>query len=278
MDRTVLLSLDLNSIEVPDDGSSDYRRAASARAGIAQAFFDGLEDRMCDFVRAHDLVVGCMAWFTSFPVLDAMAGRRAAIVVQKEDFLRPDGPIDPKDPNRRAWRVRLREAYSRLRAGPDRLYYPNLASSLSVCSDPNIDAVRCVGVRNAGHGTPRMHHKFLVGCHVERWEELIPAMPATRAVEDLPLGTRTNPWALKILGAVSTPEYTEVGMAIEPTAVWTGSFNASGTAARSLENAVVLRDPTIARAYFDEFAHVLALSEPLDWSSEYVAPEWRIGT
>ena len=60
--------------------------------------------------------------------------------------------------------------------------------------------------------------------------------------------------------------------------VWTGSYNISQTAAKSLENAVVIRDQVIAQAYFNEWSQIMALSEPLDWESEWVAPEWRIGT
>ena len=60
--------------------------------------------------------------------------------------------------------------------------------------------------------------------------------------------------------------------------VWTGSYNISQTATKSLENAVVIRDQVIAEAYFNEWSQIMALSEPLDWESEWVAPEWRIGT
>jgi len=31
-------------------------------------------------------------------------------------------------------------------------------------------------------------------------------------------------------------------------------------------------------AYADEYGHILALSETLDWNSEWIEPEWRIGT
>ena len=65
---------------------------------------------------------------------------------------------------------------------------------------------------------------------------------------------------------------------LQPRAVWTGSFNWSHNALDSIENAVYIAQPQIARAYFDEFQQVAAISEPLDWTSEYVEPEWRIGT
>ena len=34
----------------------------------------------------------------------------------------------------------------------------------------------------------------------------------------------------------------------------------------------------IVQAYYQEWGQVFALSEPLDWESEWVEPEYRIGT
>jgi len=41
---------------------------------------------------------------------------------------------------------------------------------------------------------------------------------------------------------------------------------------------VVLKDSRVVKAYYDEWQHIMALSEPLDWSSRWVEPEWRVGT
>jgi phosphatidylserine/phosphatidylglycerophosphate/cardiolipin synthase-like enzyme len=63
-----------------------------------------------------------------------------------------------------------------------------------------------------------------------------------------------------------------------PYEVWTGSFNFTKNATYSFENAIVSRDRNLVAAYFSEFSQLAALSEPLDWEVEWVAPEWRIGT
>lgn len=65
---------------------------------------------------------------------------------------------------------------------------------------------------------------------------------------------------------------------IEPYAVWTGSFNLTLNATQSLENALLLEDPVIVEAYFEEFGQIMALSEPLDWTTDWSEPKWRIGT
>lgn len=49
-------------------------------------------------------------------------------------------------------------------------------------------------------------------------------------------------------------------------------------ATASLENAVVITAPQIVNAYLDEWRQILAISEPLDWESQWCAPQWRIGT
>ena len=63
-----------------------------------------------------------------------------------------------------------------------------------------------------------------------------------------------------------------------PYAVWTGSFNFTKNAGMSLENAVYITVPNIVKAYLKEFEQIAALSEPLDWDSEWMSPEWWIGS
>ena len=102
--------------------------------------------------------------------------------------------------------------------------------------------IRCAGVRIDGQNsrmTPRMHHKFFVFCDHD-------------------------------------PESNDPGGWV-PKAVWTGSYNATFNASRSLENAVIITDPVIARAYFEEWGAVLGISEPLEWTSPYVTPDYRLG-
>jgi hypothetical protein len=103
----------------------------------------------------------------------------------------------------------------------------------------------CVGNHNREKkpAFPRMHNKFLVFCN------------ASESTSDL-----------------------DYRFEVKPHTVWTGSFNLTRNAAMSLENALAITDPTVVQAYFREWEQVLALSEPLDWSSDWCEPEWRVGT
>jgi hypothetical protein len=66
-----------------------------------------------------------------------------------------------------------------------------------------------------------------------------------------------------------------------PHTLWTGSYNWTVNAGHSLENALIVdakTHPVIIDAFYNEFIHIFSLSEPLDFESNWVAPEWRIGT
>ena len=222
----------LRDISLDNDGGPHLAQIDhSTESSNIKAVFDNHVPELVKLIGRYQFGVGCVAWLTNAEILRALANVSAQIVVQKEDFLRPDA----KDVR---WKTDLRKSYERLHCDVTRFEMPGVLSGMSFCSDPSVQGVRCMGEYSKGSVHPRMHHKFLV-------------------VGDL----------------VDGDERTLI-----PRAVWTGSFNFTYNAANSLENAVVIEDTNIALAYFYEWAQVLAMSEPLDWSAEYVAPEWRVGS
>jgi hypothetical protein len=198
-------------------------------------YFRDVKARLIENIERADYVFGCVAWLTDFEILAALSMKRGvSIVVQKEDFLRPDSDL-PAHVNKE----RLREAYDAVPGVERRYFNTGVGGELSTHGAQGGAAVRCMGVcpSRKGPSRPNMHHKFGVFCEARD----------------------PDGWML-------------------PYASWTGSFNWSHNASRSLENGVSIRDPKAAKAFYLEFQQVLALSEPLDWESEYVTPEWRIGT
>lgn len=206
-------------------------------SGAVVAHFGDLTERAIRFIENSQAVVGCVAWLTEPRLLHALAGRDVSLVVQKEDFLRPDARAAA------GWASKLRASYALLHNTFARFQFPQPLGTASYATDPTLEAVRCVGNHNSekSPAMPRMHHKFLVRLAVNEHAE---------DVSDL----------------------------LIPVAVWTGSFNFSKNAGYSFENAVEIHDTTIAWSYFEEFARVMTLSEPLEWESNWVYPEWRIGT
>ena len=196
------------------------------------------EKKLVELINEYQAAVGCVAWLTSEPILEALARLSAvSIVVQKEDFLRPDSFSSYQ---------RTRDLYRRLTPFP--LF--EIGGGLNTHSPEDVGvSIRCAGIHNADKkpAIARMHHKFMaLGDRIrEVYDEL--------GVE----------WAVS---------------RFVPRVVWTGSFNFTHNGARSLENAVIIDDEVIAQSFVSEFTAILGISEPLCWDRPWVAPEFRLGT
>jgi len=238
-----LNTLKIASNEGEDRPLGDY--GVDTCNGKVSVYFRNLEDYLIQCIEEADSVCGCVAWLTNEAILRALAAKTAvSILVQKEDFLRPDFGA------RGVWARRLRALYAALPANWDRRHAQDdsVLAALAWGSSGEVQAVRCLGVHNADRRSamPRCHHKFIVFC------------------KDVP--------------AVSPHDRTYTYVERVPYAAWTGSFNFTANGTSSLENAVLLRDVDAAWAYYYEWAQLQGLSERLDWSTEWVEPEWKIGT
>ena len=232
---------DLNKLKIPHgDGGDVELKDYGCESQNVEVVFRNVKKRLINFIEDSEIVLGCVAWLTDLELLNALAKVDTAIVVQKEDFLKPESEI-----NTEKWKRSLRASYDHLSFQYERYAMPGIASELSTSFDPEVAPVRCVGNHNSAKqlAFPRMHNKFLVSCVISHDD--------------------------------SGERYPDI---IKPQKVWTGSFNFSQNASNSFENALVISDKKIAVAYAFEFAQIFALSEDLDWESDWVAPELRIGT
>ena len=245
--RELQSAFNLNGLKIVNaDGPDEPLLDPSIMSGKVTAYFRDIEQNFMRHCHEADAVVGCVAWLTNVSMLRMLASKEAvSIVVQKEDFLRPDVNDWTSTPTN--WKVSLRIKYNRLKPF-SKINTPGV-EHLSFASTDGMDAIRCCGNHNKNKKQtfPRMHNQFVVFCQEDKKKRVI------------------------------NPPYPDV-VYYEPYAVWTGSFNFSENAARSFENVVVIEDKTIAGAYYEEWAQIMALSEPLDWHSEWCEPEWRIGT
>lgn len=235
----------LDKFDQPVYSLADY--GTSTPNGMVTAYFKDLADRLVEHIGQADIVVGCVAWFTSAPILDALAKiKGVSIVVQKEDWLRPDSGAST------GWKSKLREQYAKLPCTVSRYDSALIGTPLhllSAGSNYTVEPVRCVGNANTARApaSPRSHHKFVVFCK-EKTELVVDG--DMRGVDSV----------------------------ICPYSVWTGSFNFTRNAGLSFENAVVINEQAIVNAYFKEWAQITALSELLEWESEWSVPQWRVGT
>jgi hypothetical protein len=217
----------------------DYSISEQFQGASITAMFKDLPDKLIEYISHATVIVGCVAWLTHPKILQAMQHLGGiSIIVQKEDFLRPDGIPQA------GWKSELRNLYTALNGldgitGKSRNCFV-INAGLRSFDAFSIEPVRCAGFARLPDALDRpiMHHKFIVFCCVEQHE----------------LDERT----IRI---------------VQPYAVWTGSFNFTKNAVRSFENAVYIEHPEIAYAFFEEWGQVAALSESLDWERPYVDPD-----
>jgi phosphatidylserine/phosphatidylglycerophosphate/cardiolipin synthase-like enzyme len=233
----------------PSRSSSRMLRnhSVTSRAATVTTYFDGIEEVFVELSKAHEVVVGAVAWLTNTAILSALEGtRHVAIVVQKEDFLRRDVGFSSYRNQRRDVRslydaLTPFESWDFTESYPGQQEtHPDYNSTAQTWLFDNRgtyrhggDAVRCLGFsgERKSPATPRMHHKFLIFGH---------------ACE---------------------------GLIMRPSCVVTGSFNLSQNAVRSRENVVRIADGAICQSYLSEWAQLWCMSEPLDWSSPEPSPE-----
>lgn len=212
------MSLGMTVVSLHALHSADANRSTSTPHGVATAHFGELRRPLLEFIEGSEVVVGCVAWITERYILESLARRPVALVVQKERWWKKT------DARGQA----LARRYAALRGGLNAAMFPaplgvKTFRGKEVPNDVNLAPIACVGYGSGAQNQPLMHHKFIVRCTV---------------AED---------------GILS------------PVAVWSGSFNFSGNANNSFENAVEIHDPAIATAYLAEFALVASVSEPMAW-------------
>lgn len=83
----------LNELLITDaDNNIQTLDNFNARSGTTSVYFRNLEKHLVNHIKSADIVLGAVAWLTSYAVLDALAqdNKDVVFVIQKEDFLRPD--------------------------------------------------------------------------------------------------------------------------------------------------------------------------------------------
>ena len=231
----------LNKLRVANlDGGERPLADPAASSGPVRCYFRDIEEHFLSELTEPgvDAVVGCVAWLTSKRILAALAKKLFVSCVVQKEDFLRPDALSSAE---------LRKAYQQLQNEIERPELPGLVGQLGLCDYPDVAAVRCVGNHNAAKqpSHPRMHHKFAVFCEVRGWS-----------------GRSRELQSVELI----------------PRKVWTGSFNFTQNGVQSLENAVVVSDSRIAEAYFREWEQIFALSEPLDWKTSWVAPEYGIGS
>jgi len=245
-----MTTINLHQLRIPVDGDADQplqdysTKIASPKMDSMEVIFRNQEQRLLKLIKEfkNGGIFGCIAWLTSFPVLKALAScKNVSIIVQKEDFLRPD--INIKNTVR--WKADLWTLYNGITCEMERHQFKSPMGDLSFAAGTQVDGIRCVGNHNYEKlpAFPRAHNKFLVFCKVKNENDK----------------TEYNPVAVWTGSYNITKTSTE---SFENVLYFT---DLSGS------NAII-------NAYLMEHHQIFALSEPLNWESVWTSPEFRIGS
>lgn len=144
-------------------------RPTSTPHGVATAHFGALHDPVLRFIAQSDAIVGCVAWITSGKILDALAGKRVALVVQKESWWKKG---DARGSS-------LARRYANLSCGLPASAFPaplgvKTFRGKQVPNDAEMAPIACVGYGSGSQFQPLMHHKFIVRCTLDENGTLVP--------------------------------------------------------------------------------------------------------
>ena len=164
---------------------------------MVRPVFRNIEQEIIEKIQQSTVIVGCIAWLTSIPILEALQGKSVQFIVQQEDWLRPDS---------NEWSLsRQRDLYGKLTG------ISNYVADASFCASFKIQPIRL-------SGKPKKDN------------------------------------------------------AVEFDMAWTGSYNFTANATKSLENGMFIKSDEILNAYWIEWRQVLLSSFRIEdkwWDKTY---------
>ena len=120
-------------------------------------YFKNIEDIIVEKIKVSNHIAGCVAWLTNKRILKELSKKETVcIVVQDEDFLRPDTDFDG---NKQKFKETMKQLYNSI---PNREIY---LANLGINTMSSVDS----GIRRCGYinkdkvpAFPRMHNKFII--------------------------------------------------------------------------------------------------------------------
>ena len=198
-----------------------------------EVYFKNIENIICEKIKKHKYIVGCVAWLTNKKILKELSNKdkEVLIIVQDEDFLRPDTYFDG---NKEKFKKTILKYYNKIK-GNHTTTLADLGISYGFSPDSGIR--RCGFInKDKLPAFPRMHNKFIV-------------LGNDEPIMDLDSGLICD-----------HRNYTEV---------ITGSFNYTENSTNSLENIICVKDKKIVNSYYAQFGEIALISVELDWEGDW---------
>lgn len=125
-----------------------------------EIYFKNIERQIINKIKKYDNVVGCIAWLTNENILVELAKKKSVlIIVQEEDFLRPDIHFDG---NNKKWKQKIFKLYNELQKNKNSVPLNCFGINYMQCGVES--GIRRLGKINENKlpAFPRMHNKFII--------------------------------------------------------------------------------------------------------------------
>jgi hypothetical protein len=154
----------LNDVKVNDDShtgkinQTDFSCTGDNKD--IEVYFKNIENIICEKIKKHKYIVGCVAWLTNKKILTELSknDKEVLIIVQDEDFLRPDTYFDG---NKERFKKTILTYYNKIKGHDKCISLGDLG--ISTHRFPDCGIRRCGFInKNKLPAFPRMHNKFIV--------------------------------------------------------------------------------------------------------------------
>ena len=271
-----------------------------------EVYFKNIENNIINKIKKYKNVIGCVAWLTNENILKELAKKDTVIIiVQEEDFLRPDNKFDG---NKLNWKNKIYNLYKNIEKNNGSL----TLNSLGI--NPHWDTQS--GIRRLGKinidkvpAFPRMHNKFIICFNdnepypifdefkitytyfypeikIEMFKRLLHPEIKCKYIfkqhdqiinnqyiyyeyfqDEYSMENRIT--QIKNIGGNIIGTSTKYMSENLDGVLLTGSYNYTENSNNSLENVICIKDQEIIEAYFKQFCELSTISVELDWNSEW---------
>lgn len=251
-----------------------------------EVFFKNIENNIINKIKKYKNVIGCVAWLTNENILKELAKKdNVIIIIQEEDFLRPDNNFDG---NKLNWKNKLYKLYKNIEINKKNNinlgsfginYNGHVGSGIMRLGMVNIDKMSAF---------PRMHNKFIIcfndtepyqneGYEYENYDHDYTELSISEIEQIIDCKNQVNQKSLlypNMFLPINNSNINFENFSIqEPKGLdgelLTGSYNYTENSNNSLENVICIKDQKIIKAYFKQFCELSSITVPLDWEGEW---------
>lgn len=154
-------------LEIMKNLNSLIKNDHSIKSGNIEIVFRKIKERLIQEIDKSNLVFGAVAWLVDKDVLKALSFKQCQIVLQKEDFLRPDLAEFLSDKDKKC----LQDLYQDLSCNLNTTQFQGKIVDLVRYGIFDLQPVTCFGYYNQRlrHCTPKMHNKFFIFATLDKY-------------------------------------------------------------------------------------------------------------